>query len=276
LPARELRFAGHIGMADGELGITVLASGVEVSSELIDALPGAWRTELRGAEFSGRADATVEVHRAGGGPLNWSAGVRLDRGRFKHPMLPEPVTEIKLAARATPNQLMLERLDATFGSAAIALAAERSGWSQQAPMALSAKIVGLRLDDRSAAMFPESLLSIWQRFRPQGYVDADVRLEFDGRHWRPQLLVDCRDVSLTDAKAFPYTLEQSTGRVEYHPETAAGPDRLLLNLTGVGGGQPVRVSAELTQLCASDARATAISHPVGWVEIAASDVPLHS
>jgi hypothetical protein len=285
----------------------ISASGVEVSSELLKSLPGAAAGKLNGAEISGSADASIQIARAAGdAPLQWIADVNIVRGRFGHATLPEPITEVSVSARATPERLSVKRLDAKFGTASVVLAAERAGWSTQAPIALAGKIIGLQLDEQLAAQLPESASRIWQRFRPNGPVDAELRLNYDGSKWLPQVTANCRRISLTDAERFPYVVEQATGRVEYRPPHAAGPDELTLDLTGVGGGRPIRIEADLkhlaqrepdgvttdTDVAGIDRRATCPNehfagyrgrpyrtsprlHPVGYVQITGNDIPLH-
>ena len=125
LPARELRFAGELNAVDGSLNVTINATGVEVSTELLGSVPGLPSGKLTGTEVSGRADATVQIGRANASvPLSWSADVNLFHGRFRHAMLPEPLTEVGLTAHATPERLLIKRLDAKLGSANIAFAAE--------------------------------------------------------------------------------------------------------------------------------------------------------
>jgi hypothetical protein len=305
VPARELKFQGELGTNDGMLNVTVTVAGLEVSSETIAALPGVPANAMAGTEMSGRADAAVQITRAGADqPLQWSAGITFDRGRVNHVMLPEPLTEMRFTALATPERLTIKRLDAKYGLATLALAAERVGWSRDAPIALSANIVGLQLDDGLPAQMPESMARIWQRFRPKGPVDATLRLQFDGREWRPQLTANCRGISLTDMEKFPYVVEQTTGQMIYRPSQAGGPDQLTLDLTGVGG---VRIEADLKQLAprepdgvttdtdlATDDTTSPVGqrvagyrgrpalrrspprpHPVGWVKITGTDIPLH-
>jgi hypothetical protein len=305
VPARELRFNGEVDTTTGELNVTANVGGLEVSSELLSALPG-MSGQLRGTEFSGRGDLAVQINRsAADAALIWSADVTLDRGRLTHPMLPDPMTEMRIVGRATPERLIIQRLDARCGPATIAAAGERVGWTTSAPMALAAKVAGLSLDDRWPARLPESLARIWQRFRPAGTVDAELRVTFDGG-WRPQLVANCRGLSLTDAEKFPYVLEQTTGRLEYRPSHAAGPDELHLDLTGFGAGRPVRIQAELKHVAPPEAkgvtrdsglaskqtsllqrrlacyrgasgqrRSSPRHHPVGWVEITGNGVSLH-
>jgi hypothetical protein len=309
LPAREFRFGGDLCVTDGSLNVTARASGVEISAELLSSLPIAPSSKLAGAEVSGRADATIQISRANEkAPLRWSADVALLHGRFNHSMLPEPLTEMGISAQATPERLIIKRLDAKLGSATIALAAERVGWSVEAPLAIAGKVVGFRLSDQLSARLPESMARVWGRFRPFGLVDAEVRLNFDGRQWSPQLTAACRGISLTDAERFPYVVEQATGSVVYRPRHSAGPDELTLDLTGVGGGRPIRIQADLKHLAprepdgvttdmgvaqvnidgavAADAHTAGYRgrpsdsskprpHPVGWVQITGVDIPLH-
>ncbi|MCI0331971.1 MAG: AsmA-like C-terminal region-containing protein [Planctomycetes bacterium] len=308
VPARELRFVGELGTDDGVLNVTVTVAGLEISSEMLAALPGVPGNAMAGAEMSGRADGTIQLTRTGVDvPLLWSADVTLDRARLKHATLPEPLTEMRVVARAMPDRLTIKRLDAKCGTATIVLAAERFGWSRESTIALAAKVVGLQLDDRMPSQMPGSMARIWNRFQPIGPVDAELRLQFDGSEWRPQLTAACRGISLTDKAKFPYMLEQTTGRVVYNPSNAAGPDQLTLDLTGYGGGRPVRIEADLRHLTprepdgvttdtdvAIDERAPPgrprvagyrgqpalrrpppRPHPTGWVKITGTDVPLH-
>ncbi len=308
LPARELRLVGELGTSDGVLNLTVTVAGLEVSSETMAALPGVPANVLAGMEMSGRADSTVQLIRTGvDAPLMWSADVTLDRARLKHPTLPEPLTEMRVVAEATPDRLAIKRLDAKCGAATIVLAAERFGWSRNGAIGLAANVMGLQLDDRIAGRLPESMARAWNRFRPIGPVDAQLRLQFDGHKWRPQLTATCRGISITDNVKFPYVLEQTTGTVIYNPSNAADPDQLTLDLTGYGGGRPVRIEADLRHLAprepdgvtldtdvaikesapSSGQRAAGYRgrpalrkppprpHPTGWVKITGAEIPLH-
>ena len=212
-----------------------------------------------------------------------------------------------LKGRADPQGLTIERLDAKCGLASIMLAMNRSGWTANAPLAASAKISGLTLTEKLETSLPESQARIWKRFRPMGDVDADIRLTFDGENWKPTVTATCRGISLTDTQKFPYTLAQTTGQVVYLPAEKGQSDQLRLDLTGYGGGRPVKIVAQLTHLApeepdgpsmgesvASDGTAkpanaysagyrgaryargrTGLTHPVGFVEISGTDIPLH-
>jgi hypothetical protein len=310
LPARELRVEGRVGV-EGDVNAAATIVGLEVSPQLFTTLPLQTNNDFTGIEFSGLADISLQFNQSAASPIPaWSAIVNLDRGRFNHPILPEPLTDVRLAARADRNRLVVEQFDGRCGSATVQLALNRAGWTADAPMALATNVVGLMLDEKVQSRSPSSLARIWQRFRPIGQVDAEIRATFDGKTWSPYLTARCRGISLTDAERFPYVIERTTGDVTYVPAKDGKPDQLRMKLVGEGGGRPVHVDAELTQLptphteqetttsgsgVAADeasafpgARAVGYrgvryvrsergqaSHPLGWVKVSGTDVPLH-
>ena len=307
LPGRDVLVKGEIGTADGGYDLTVTATGLEISPEMLASLPGSFSGRMHGVDVSGRADLAVRLTRANAeGAVGWSASMKLDRGRIAYPGLPEPLTEVAFVGHADPTRLVVERLVGKCGPASLGVAFERAGWSEHAPLGLSAKVVGLTIDERFRVGLPESYSQIWARFRPKGVVDAEVRLTFDGEKWLPMLLADCRGILLTDAEKFPYTLEQTTGRIEYQPAQKGSADRLRLDLTGVGGGRPIKVEVDLTHIArgepegvttgtgvAVDGQAlngaahlagyrgrqirkgSASQHPIGYVKVSGTDVPIH-
>ncbi|HEX4415908.1 MAG TPA: AsmA-like C-terminal region-containing protein [Lacipirellulaceae bacterium] len=308
LPAREFRLTGQIG-GDGLLDVTAMATGIDISPALVTKLPPSVAAHLAGADFSGQGDVELRLKRADSiSKLDWSAAFKVDRGRLNHLALPDPLTEVSLEGSANAERLSIKRMDAKCGQASVTLALNRAGWAANAPVAISMKVLGFQLSERLQTALPESQARIWQRFRPIGSTDADVRLTFDGKKWKPQVTATCRGISLTDADKFPYVVEQTTGQVNYQPSSDHGPDQLHLDLTGLGGGRPIKIAADLTHLAADDAQGPEIgegvareesfnnevghtagyrgvryargsaaghAHPVGYIEVSGSDIPLH-
>ncbi len=307
LPARDVLVKGEIGTTDGSYDLTVTAAGLEISPEMLASLPKSSAGQLLGVEFSGRTDLAVRLTRAAtGAAVGWSGSMKLDRGRIAHSALPDALTDVVIVGHADPNHLVVDRLTGKCGSANLGIAFERAGWTDTAPMGLSGKVVGFTIDERFRAGLPESFARIWDRFQPKGIVDAEVRMSFDGQKWAPVVTADCRGITLTDAEKFPYMLEQTTGRVEYHPEKEGSADRLRLDLTGIGGGRPVKVDVDLTHLArgepegvttgtgvATDGksltgaehsagyrgrhvrRESESRHPIGFIKVSSTDVPIH-
>jgi hypothetical protein len=309
LPAKEIRLEADFGAVNNQFDLLLTVIGLEISPETFSSIPGFTMARLRGADFSGRADVTLKLNRTSAdAPMVWATTFKVDRGQLNHPMLPETLADVSFAGRADSNQLFIDRLYGRCGSATVVAAFNRAGWSDSAAFGLSAKILGWMVDERTRAGLPESYARIWDRFKPTGLVDAEVGLTFDGQKWRPILSANCRGISLTDTKKFPYTLEQTTGHVEYRAAEDGKTDELRLDLTGIGGGRPVRVAAQLTHVArveeeggttatgvASTADRTksisshaagyrgvgysrhqpSDSHPLGFVSIAGTDVPIH-
>lgn len=310
LPTRELSLVGEIGSTDGMLGLTIKAIALEITPELLATLPGISTEQLQQSQVSGRANLSLKITRAAvsGAEIDWSASVTLDRGRVENALLPQPLSDLSLTIEADRQRLSIKQLTGKCGTADVALACDRNGWCDDAPMGLAARVISLPLDAHLRAVLPESCAALWQRFQPAGKADVDVRLAYDGHQWKPQLIATCRGVSLTDAEKFAYPLEQATGTIEYKPTTADGPCELKLDLTASGGGRPVKIQAQLSHLLpptpTSGGGRTAVAatppatapavreagyrgaiargpaapqpkHPVGWVQVSGTDIPLH-
>ena len=240
-----------------------------------------------------------------GGRLTWSADLSLARGRLGHAMLPQPLTELTSAIQADQSQLVVKQLAGKLGSADVVLACNRTGWSARAPLGLSGKIVGLAVDAEIQAALPERVQRLWQRFQPQGIVDAEVQATFDGKEWRPELTAHCRGLLLTDAEKFPYPVEGATGTVSLNRSPTTGASHLQLSLVGLAGGRPIRIAAELerlsmprisigsggtagavafgdslpsdngVQLTGATSPADPQAKPTGWVEVSGTGVAIH-
>ena len=307
LPARDVQLRGEIAADEGAYDLTLTTSGLEVSPEFLASLPGVSSEQLHGVEFSGRSDLAVRVRKMGTGtPLGWSASMRVDRGRIAYAALPDALTDVAIVGHADPNHLVVERLTGKCGSATVGVAFERTGWTSNAPLGLSARVLGYTVDERFRAGLPDSYGQIWDRFRPKGLVDAELKLSFDGEKWMPVFTANCHGISLTDAKKFNYPLEQTNGKVEYRGAEKGSPDHLRLDLTGVGGGRPIIVDVDLTHVARGEPEGVTTGtevatrgssanvgeysagyrggyvkhgpddhHPVGHIRVAGTDVPIH-
>jgi hypothetical protein len=309
LPARELHLVGEVGTHDRSMNINARIAGLEVTPTLLTQLPLFPAHLLHDTQVACHADLALRVRRtAAESKVDWSASATIDHGRFAHRLLPEPLSDVSATVLLNAKRVFVQSLRGTYGRAGVSLACDRAGWARSAPLALSAQVTGLMMDERLQAALPESLARVWRRFEPVGMIDAQLRLTFDGQAWSPHVVATCRDLSLTDNDKFPYRLRQATGVVRYTPSSAAEPDRLQMDLTAVGGGRPVRVAADLTHVVRTEGEGEAVAsglasdgvtidldrratgyrgvlerstddrpapHPIGWVEISGTDIPLH-
>ena len=95
-----------------------------------------------------------------------------------------------------------------------------------------------RWTSNSWRVLPGKLQEEWQKLRPEGLVDADIKLRYDGRAWQPQVRIECRNVSFTHHK-FPYRLEHGNGLLELKD------DRLQMNLSTFSENQLVHILGEI-------------------------------
>jgi hypothetical protein len=289
-PARKFTFSGTAGCTDGTLDLTIEVGGLEISPELLAAVPGPRPAEWADVQLFGSADATIRLVRAEpNGAIQWRATAAVNRGRIDHPLLPLPLTELAMKIEADPRRLFVEELRGKFGAADVVLACERHGWAANAPLGLAGRLTSLAIDSQLAARLPERGRQIWQRFQPTGMADAEVALTFDGHRWRPEFTANCRAITLTDAEKFPYTLSQVNGTLKVTGSPHNENDLLLrLDLEGHGNGQPIRIAAELDRIAQPRALANTLPQrlpttaadalppkPVGWIEVSGNGILLH-
>jgi hypothetical protein len=275
-PAGELRFDAEMGVGDGALGATIRVEGLELSPDWLASLPApqSWPA----MQLFGRADIVLRISRAAGASAvaEWSSEVKISRGRLEDERLPQPLTDLTLDVQADRQRLLVRGMTARCGAASVVMACDRRGWSAGAPLAARISVRDFTLDGDLPRFLPASFAPAWRRFQPEGKVDAELQLMFNGHSWRPHVVIDCRSISLTDSERFPYRVGQTAGRVTYAPAEGGESDRLSLDLTGVGGGGPIQIKAELRMLMADERAAGQRSHcPVGWIEVAGSDVAVH-
>ena len=98
-------------------------------------------------------------------------------GRFDHPRLPYPLTDLKVDFRADNQGLAIDDLQARNGQATLRLAGQMRGFAAGAPLTLQAHAEHLLLGRQWEAILPEKLLDQWRKFLPAGEINADQFLK---------------------------------------------------------------------------------------------------
>src|SRR5262249_2769129 len=189
-----------------------------------------------------------------------------------------PLTDLTFEMQSDTHHLSIKKLSGKLGTADVALACQRNGWSSDAPFSLAGRIVGLMADERLGAILPLAVGRLWERFEPKGPVDVDAKITFDGSRLRPEITAQCRGISLTDAEKFPYPVEQATGTVQFVAAPHRDDAELHLDLAAKGNGQPIRIRTELANLhlpTAAAANASMPTRPTGFVEVSGAGVTIH-
>ncbi|QDU87338.1 hypothetical protein Pla175_06970 [Pirellulimonas nuda] len=262
--ARRLVFEGQAG-ADGSLDLHVEAKELELSNEMLDALPGLPKTQLGGAQVKGLADVTLDVRRASAqAPLDWRCGFELREGQLAHPMLPRRMSDIAARGSCDARSLQIEDLTAKLGVSDIRLALNRTGWDAAAPAAIAASVTGLPLDTRLYGALPTAMRATWDRFRPAGTVDASGTATLRGGEFDPNVRISSRDLSFEDSEEFPYRLTGGEGEMNVTRSHEGDGVDMRIDLRAKGDGGAVEVHGELRDL---DGEPT--DQPTGWLELRA-------
>jgi len=241
--------------------------GLDISPELGDALPEPLATKLavlRELRGQGALRFRASYDPAAKSPYRFDVSGRIVRGRLDDPRLPRPLTELRATFRVGNEGVAIDELVARSGAAALRiLSARQAGFELgHDPLWITAEIRQLELDRQLLERLPQALQDQWQQYGPEGQVNADVKLHFDGRTWHPDLSVECLNVSLSYHK-FPYRLEHGTGSLNWK-ETPQG-NSLEAHLTAYSGSQPVRLDAQVLRQDAG---------PSGWFEASGEDLQL--
>ncbi len=258
---RRVTFEGWVDFLAPACSIRGQAEGVNVSPELRDRLPGQLPEGLLAlGNLRGEGDLrfALSYDPAAERPLKYDVSGWLVRGRIDDPRMPHALTEIRASVHVDNGGVTIDDLTARIGQATLRMSCRRSGFEANAPLRLTAEVRQLELDRALLKILPQSLQDQWYKFLPAGRIDADVRLDFDGQKWRPEISARYLNVSLTHHK-FPYRLEHGKGTVELKD------DVLKVNLTAYSGSQPVRLTAEM---------AHPFSDPTGWFEAKGDNIQL--
>lgn len=230
-----IEVGGWLDRSQGKWHLEGAMREIDFSSDLIAKLPGDLSRSL--SQLTGlscKASALFYMNKAGStAPWEFRVKGKLGYGRLQDARLPYPLDELSGDFYCDNMSLQLRDIKARSGQASFKLDTDIKGFHPQAPVVISAEATMLQLDGRLYNALPAKWRSYWDRVKPEGNVDAKVKLSSDGTTWRPCLEIDCRDVQL-ECWLFPYQLSKVVGQVVIEPESLVG-----VNLRGKAGGQPV-------------------------------------
>ncbi len=257
---RQIFFEGEVDPDQRNLILSGKVQGMEVSPELRNVLPSSCGGDLSMlGSLRGQTEASFHVSYdpAAAAPWQFDINGGLVRGRIDDARLPHPLTEIHALVHVNNQGFNVDELTARCNQAVLKMSCT-GGLSPSSPMIVKADIRQLELDTPLLAILPVKLQEEWQKFRPEGQIDADIELRYDGRSWQPEATLHCLNVSFSHYK-FPYRLEHGKGVLRLKD------DRLTLNLTAYSDNRPVRIDGE-----ANNPRAGC----AGWVRVQGDEMPI--
>jgi len=137
---------------------------------------------------------------------------RVVHGRLEDPLLPYPVTDLQAEVHGDNSGFRIRNLTARHGPTIWEVAEfKQTGFEPRSPFVLRACGKQVRLDRRWAQTLPKPWSVYWTDYDPDGEVNLDCTLVFDGRRFQPTLQVTCLDNVSFSCHKFPYRLEGARG-----------------------------------------------------------------
>ncbi|MFV1964278.1 MAG: hypothetical protein ACC628_02555 [Pirellulaceae bacterium] len=202
---------GRIDLATSAWSMSAEVKGLDVSPDLVSFLPEHLASQAsESMTFHGRADILCRVQ----GQSNDFASCRFAasgsyQGRIDGARLPQPLTDAHVTFRCNNEVVQIDEANAIAGGTHVSLSGK---FYRDGRMDLHADARELLLDQRLSESLPVEWHSLWPKFKPEGLVNAQLDLSFDGQTWAHDLIVDGLDVSFSYYR-FPYRLEKGSGRL---------------------------------------------------------------
>ncbi len=235
---QRVELAGRIEPNHGRWSLTGTVDGLDISPELRDALPQSLAHRLEGLRgLRGRADLSFRVSGDDSAATRFELRGKLLGGRLDDPLLPYPVADIKADVQADNQSVRIWDLTARHGPTLWEVASfERRGYDAHSPFTLTATGKQVRLDPHWSKTLPEPWRTDWLNFDPEGSIDLDCTLSYDGQRYTPNLRVACHNNVSFSCHKFPYRLERASGTLTLQNNA------LVVTLTAYSGVQPVKLS----------------------------------
>jgi hypothetical protein len=262
---RGVEFEGLLDLQAPSFTIRGHVDTLEISPELRDSLPDPIGSQvaalgaLGNLHGQGSVQFEMSYDQTAAVPLKFDVSGRLAGGRISDSRLPHAFTDIAATIHVNNTGVAISDLTARSGQATLRIPSfQWLGFGSNSPMTLAAEVRQLDLDRSLFDILPQPLQEQWNKYRPAGEIDADLRLAYDGQTWRPEVTVQCLNVAFEHFQ-FPYRLDQGKGTLELKN------DLLELNLTAYTGSQPVRLEAVI---------ANPLHGPIGWFEAWGDNIQL--
>jgi hypothetical protein len=230
---------GRVNVETATWSIGAEVQGLEVSPDLTNllprrlssqkAIPGTYRGQ---ADFrchlEGQADEFADCRFTASGTFC---------GRIDDPRLPQPLTNALVVFRSNNEAVQIDEATAQAGETRVGM----SGiFYRDGRMTLHASAESLFLDRRLFESLPETWRVIWDQFQPEGLVNSDLKLTFDGQSWAHDFTLDGLGVSFAYDK-FPYRLEDGRGRLRLTNGVLE-----LMNVRALASDREVRFEGRLS------------------------------
>ena len=200
---------------DGAMDIRCAIKNALVSRDLIDRIPAPWRDKAAHARgLQCRCDLTIALYRPPSGELNYRVETKVHEGRFTHPSLPRPISQLSGVVVVDPTGITIEKtFQGMFDDAIVRASGRIAGFSWPCDAELKLSTENLLLDRRLAAALPAAAQTQWNKIQPFGRIDLVTNLVHRGLQWSTHATVQCKGVDVRYEK-FPYPVNDLGGQIE--------------------------------------------------------------
>lgn len=214
------------------------ATNLRITPALLASLPLPWRSKFdQIANLNANSDVVFTVK---GDTENhwqdWGCRLNVHSGSVSPSNMPIRVDQFRGHIVARPSGVQIQSAHLTVNGAHLQGSGTIAGLSWPCPLALKLTAQDFQLDSSLAKVLPEEALKIGDRIRPEGKVDLQAEIAFDGRDWDVAANVHLNAIAL-NLDVFPYPVERVSGVVSYRNQVARAD-----NLTGQVGNAKVACS----------------------------------
>lgn len=237
---QQVSFQGEIDPEGAQFRVQGEVEGFEFNPRLRSALPrevSAFVEPL--SSVQGRSHFTFKIAREGFAadgkshlPLKFAVDGEISEGRVDDSRLPEPLTDVEGKIHCDQNGLRVEGLSARCGGSRIDLHAELDGFEENSPLLIVVNAKQLNLDRFPVTTLPVAVRGVWEKFSPQGEVNLNAKLDFDGKVWQPTIKVQCTDLSVMYDK-LPYRVREGKGTIELEDDVLTARLRFMAEGQGI-------------------------------------------
>ena len=206
-----------------------------LSPDLQQDLPGDIARHLASlSPLRGQLGLQFLVHYRPGSPIKFTTQGKFSQGSFSDERLPYPISDIQAEIYLDQDGGQIKNVTGHSGRTRFAIDARLDGYHENANLLIRGRATHLVIDQQIAQILPAKWKSQWNRYMPDGEVNADFQLRRDGKGWHPQCRIECISLGFTHYK-FPYRMEHTRGMIELQN------DQLYLQLSAQAGDQPVEI-----------------------------------
>ena len=234
---QRVELVGSLDITSGRWALHGTVDGCDISPDIRNSLPEQISSPLEMlSSLKARADFSFRLERADAEqPPRFEINGTLAGGRVDDPMLPWQLSDLKGKFHGDNGGLKIRDLSARDGPMTWEVSElTLGGFTRESPLFVHVVGKQVRLDRKLGDAIRNPLWRTdWHNYNPEGEVNLECTLRFDGRVWTPQVQVTLLNNVSFSCHKFPYRLEGARGKLTLNGNVAD------VNLVAFSGSQPV-------------------------------------